>query len=150
MKKMKKTNLPIFITEDYDLGIYASIEDAKIYLESIDVANGIYIGYDSLGNLLSLSVSDNEKLNDDDKIIITLSKPLKNCEKKLEKIIRDFLDYMNNPVGKDLNYSLADLTQYCLKFACDNKPVGILSLTAELLRDLFKKLFKYNKKINKK
>jgi len=45
---------PIFVYENGDLTIFASVEDAETGLEPIDVENDIYTAYDSEGRLLQL------------------------------------------------------------------------------------------------
>ena len=40
---------PIFVTADEPLLVFRSVEDATAYLESQDVEDGIYRGYDSDG-----------------------------------------------------------------------------------------------------
>jgi len=46
---------PIIISEHGDLVVFEAKEDAEMYLEAIDVANGEYVGYDSEGRLLRLT-----------------------------------------------------------------------------------------------
>lgn len=48
---------PIIVSENGDILIFPTVEEACAYLEPIDVRNGEYIAYDSDGQLLELKVS---------------------------------------------------------------------------------------------
>ena len=52
---------PIVIVEDGDISVHPSPEHAEVFLEPSDVKDSNYIGYDSEGNLLDLSVVPAEK-----------------------------------------------------------------------------------------
>ena len=58
----------IFIVEGNDVSSYASIEDAQLDLEVIDVENDEYVGYDHEGRLLKLDVDGKKK-----RVVITLA-----------------------------------------------------------------------------
>ena len=51
-----KTPVVIVDRRGTDLSIHASIEDAQLHLEAIDVKNNEYAAYDSEGRLLGLDV----------------------------------------------------------------------------------------------
>ena len=47
---------PIILDNFGDVLIFENVEDALSYVEPIDVSNGEYVGYDSMGRRLELTV----------------------------------------------------------------------------------------------
>jgi hypothetical protein len=54
---------PIFITDGDDITVFASIEAAEAYVESIDVHDGLYEGWDAQGRVLSLEADAVTRFN---------------------------------------------------------------------------------------
>jgi hypothetical protein len=52
---------PVVIVEPGDLHVFDTVEDAERDLEAVDVAEGGYTGYDSIGRLLDLQVDQGNK-----------------------------------------------------------------------------------------
>jgi hypothetical protein len=48
---------PIFLSDGGDLLIFESVDDARGYIEAVDVVDGVYVAYDSQGRLLKLGIS---------------------------------------------------------------------------------------------
>lgn len=46
---------PIVSDENGDINLYPSVEDAEQYMEAIDVRDGVYEVFDSIGNRLAVS-----------------------------------------------------------------------------------------------
>lgn len=46
---------PIVSDENGDINLYPSVEDAEKYMEAIDVRDGVYEVFDSIGNRLAVS-----------------------------------------------------------------------------------------------
>ena len=77
---------PLIIAEGWDLIFYDNIKMAELKLETIDVENQIYRGFDSDAYELSIKA-----INDQVQIKTT---PRKN-EDELRKILHHYLDYLN-------------------------------------------------------
>jgi len=48
---------PLIIAEGLDVGLYASIEEAELDLEGVDVEDGNYVGFDAVGRALNFCAS---------------------------------------------------------------------------------------------
>jgi hypothetical protein len=79
---------PIFINEMGDISVFDSVEDAERYLEPIDVANNEYVGYDSEGRLLQLTVTDANRVS------IRSSEPIPKHAVELRESLIWFLSYV--------------------------------------------------------
>ena len=99
---------PIFVVDrqGVDLSVYASIADAELDLETIDVNNNEYFGYDSEGRLLELKTVHN-------KVVITPVEDRPSHVSDLSGSLREFLKAVNEPVKSD---DLAVLVEACRKF----------------------------------
>lgn len=51
---------PLFVFEQNSIDVFKNIQDLENKLEPVDVENNIYQAFDSLGNLLKLSVINKE------------------------------------------------------------------------------------------
>ena len=54
---------PIFLDNFGDVLVFESVRDATRYIEPIDVTNNEYVGYDSEGRLLNLTVTDENQIS---------------------------------------------------------------------------------------
>ena len=57
------TTNPIFLYDSGDVLVFSSIESAERYIESIDVAKGVYVGFDSEGRILRLTAIDRYRVS---------------------------------------------------------------------------------------
>jgi len=101
----------IFIIEGNDIASYASIEDAQLDLEVIDVEDDIYVGYDHEGRLLKLGVDGKKK-----RLVITLAENKPSHAKELEALIRTYLEQVGEPVPNDPAYDLPYLIKVWNEF----------------------------------
>jgi hypothetical protein len=53
--------LPIIVSENGDINIFSSCEDACSYLEPVDVQNGEYVVFDADGFLLKINVIEKQR-----------------------------------------------------------------------------------------
>jgi hypothetical protein len=96
--------LPIFIVEGHDVGIYESLEVAESDLEPIDVKAGVYAGYDAGGRRL--------KIETDGKLtFITLAELEQSGAIELEEVLREYLDAMGESSARDPACDLPGLVQ---------------------------------------
>jgi hypothetical protein len=107
--KMKEHT--IFIVEGNDIASFASIKDAQLDLEVIDVENDIYVGYDHEGRLLKLAVDGRKK-----RVVITLAENKPSHAKELEAVIRTYLEQVGEPLPNDPAYDLPYLVGVWNKF----------------------------------
>jgi hypothetical protein len=105
--------LPIVITEDRDISVHPSAEQAEAFLEPVDVKNGIYTGYDSDGNLLEISAVISEEQTKflfvrwktrSEVVRIKLRQPIQNRE---EELTTKLLQYLSNGLDQELIYQLS-------------------------------------------
>ena len=115
---------PIVIVEDRDISVHPSPEHAEAFLEPIDVKAGNYIGYDSEGNLLDLSVVPAEKQHGlllfkwttrSNVIRIKLRQPPENREEDLKNKLRQYLENRENKKIKS-QLSIRELIQMISKY----------------------------------
>ena len=109
--KMIKHTIFIADKKGNDVSFYASIEDAQLDLEVIDVENGEYVGYDHEGRLLKLDVDGKKK-----RVVITLAEDKPSHAKELEAVIRTYLELVGEPFANDPAYDLPYLVEVCHKF----------------------------------
>lgn len=95
-----------------DVSSYASIEDAQLNLEVIDVENDEYVGYDHEGRLLKLDVNGKKK-----RVVITLDEDKPSHAKELEAVIRTYLEQVGESFPNDPAYDLPYLVEVCHKFS---------------------------------
>ena len=97
---------PIVVIEDIDVSIYASVEDAQIDIEPIDVKTGGLVAYDAEGRLLRLETNGFS-------VTISLAEDESRHAVELENALRNFLKALNEPIGDDPKCDLA-LSRQCL------------------------------------
>ena len=90
---------PIIISEQNDLEVYKTIENAILDLEAIDVINKAYVAYDSEGRLLRLYVNDpNLPLwGKEIRILIEEAENIPTHMAELEELLARHLEYINIP-----------------------------------------------------
>jgi hypothetical protein len=74
---------PIFIVDGLDVGVFASLEEAVLQLEAVDVRNGEYSGYDATGRSILLTT-------DQDKVVGQLAQKEPSHANELVMALRDF------------------------------------------------------------
>lgn len=92
-----------------DISVYASIEDAQLQLEPVDVLNDEYIGYDAEGKLLRIEVENN-------RVVISLAEENPSHAQELEDAIRTHLKEIDEPIMIDQTCDLSCLVKICLKY----------------------------------
>ena len=102
---------PIIVHENGDVLVFDSVEKAETYLEPIDVLNGEYTTYDSVGILLKLSVIDKLK-----KVRIEVYEPIENCHDELMEILRNFFLRVGIEADSINNASLQQLVEKSREF----------------------------------
>ena len=102
--------LPIFIVEGNDVGIYKTLEKAINHLEPIDVKNKIYDGYDASGRKLKIDVLNN-------RIVVTLAEEKPTHAKVLETILRNYLRSMDALSNDEKSSDLKALVNKCIKYS---------------------------------
>jgi hypothetical protein len=101
---------PIFINERGDVSVFESVEDAEHYIEPIDVANNEYVGYDSEGRLLQLTVTDANRVN------IRSAESVPRHAAELRKALTWFLSYVGVSENWLSNASLQELVEKMLEY----------------------------------
>jgi hypothetical protein len=99
---------PIFIVEDEDILTFASVRDAQLDLEPIDVKLGDFVAYDSEGRLLRVQTNGRS-------VTISSAENEPTHPAQLETALRRFLKALNAPQAED---PMCDLS--CLVNACRN------------------------------
>lgn len=108
---MNNPVLPIFvIDEDLDVSVSASVEDAELDLEAIDVKAGGLVAYDAEGRQLRLEAKGSQ-------VTISLAEDKPNHATELEAALRNFLRASHDPAGDDPTCDLKCLVNACGKFA---------------------------------
>jgi hypothetical protein len=100
---------PIFVIEGLDVGVYASVQDAMLHLEPIDVADKIYKGFDAEGRKLKIET-------DGVKVLIFTDEQEPVHANELEALLRDFLKAKSEAAGSDSTCNLPSLVEVCKKF----------------------------------
>ena len=85
---------PLIIAEGLDLKLYDSVHAAALDLEAIDVQDGIYVGSDSEGRELRLTVRD-------EKIEISAAEASPGHQRQLAELLRAALAAAGRPVETD-------------------------------------------------
>lgn len=101
---------PIFIVEDEDILTFASVRDAQMDLEPIDVKLGGFVAYDSEGRLLQIET-------DGRSVTISSVEDEPSHQNELEHALRRFLTASNAPQGEDPLCDLPCLVNACRKLA---------------------------------
>lgn len=101
---------PIFIYENGDLEIYESIRDAEVDLESIDVRNNIYLGYDSRGRRLRIFAESSNA------VVIMEAEQEPTHGDELRAHLVEFLEFMGTPSDAIKAASLQNLVEMVWKF----------------------------------
>ena len=100
---------PIFIVEDLDVGVYASIHDVERHLEPIDIRNQEYVAYDAVGKLLRLGINGN-------RVTVLPAEHKPSHASKLKKTLCDFLKAIKKPVTDDQRRKLSLLVEASKEF----------------------------------
>jgi len=100
---------PIFIIDGLDVGVFASLDEALLQLESIDVKTGEYSSYDAEGRRIQLTV-------DGDKVIGHLAAPTSTHAHELSAALREFLKAMGESNAEDADCDLQCLVELSRKF----------------------------------
>ena len=119
---------PIFVVEGLDIGVYATVEDAKLSLEPWWVEQNLGVVYDAEGRLLKLDSGDKS-------VYISLGEAEPTHAAELEAILRSYLKAIGDPRGDDLSCNLKCLVEYCRKF------ISIPLSPKEIIADFFRKVF---------
>lgn len=93
---------PVIIAEGLDLKLYDSVHDAALDLEAIDVQDGIYVGYDSEGRELLLTVRE-------EKVEILAAEASPGHRRQLAELLRAALAAIGRPIQADA--ALEDLAE---------------------------------------
>lgn len=93
---------PLIIAEGLDLHLYESVQDAALDLEAIDVQDGIYVGYDSEGRALRLTVRD-------DRVEISDAETAPEHQRQLAELLREALAAVGRPMQAEAE--LKDLVE---------------------------------------
>jgi hypothetical protein len=101
---------PLFFDNDGDVLTFESREAAEQYIEPIDVANNEYVGYDSEGRLLSLSVTKARKVS------IQESETEPTHLDSLRRLLVSFLSRVEKSRDWLADTSLQDLFQAMMKY----------------------------------
>jgi hypothetical protein len=106
---------PVIVSENGDLMIFKSVEQAQAALEPIDVKNGEYVAYDSEGFLLAFEIVRFKKNNifraNHEVEAVELKKSTKHCPKQLSELLIQFFKNTNTYVREDDSAKLQDLIQ---------------------------------------
>ena len=106
---MNSATIPIFIIEDADVSVYASVKSAEIDLEPIDVKTGGFVAYDAEGRLLQLKTNGW-------RVTISLAEERPTHAHELEVTLRNFLESTNDPIAHDSACDLDCLVNTCRRF----------------------------------
>jgi hypothetical protein len=102
--------LPIIIDNFGDVLVFESVKGAERYIESVDVINQEYVGYDSEGRLLQLTVVDRNQVS----IQSAESEPTHANE--LRETLTQFLSYVGVSDKWLLGASLEELVERMLEY----------------------------------
>ena len=93
---------PIIVVERGDVSAFESVDDARRWMEAVDVRNGAYAAYDSQGYLLRLWASEPV-------VMVIGREPGLSAVETLDRALRAFMD----ATGEDSS-AVADLTHDAL------------------------------------
>lgn len=117
--KSLSPELPIFVVEGHDVGIYDSVDRAEAHLEPIDVAADVYTGYDALGRRL--------KIETDGKFTsITVAEAEATATRELEEALREYLNRMGELGATNPECDLPCLIEAAREHATDVRLRGVL------------------------
>ena len=105
---------PIFIAEDLDVSLYASLNEAERALEGIDVDDGIYVGFDAEGRELRLEargVRRGRFFVDIGTVHISVGEQTPMHCAELRKVLRDHLVAMGRVIDREAG--LETLVEEC-------------------------------------
>lgn len=85
---------PLIVAEGLDLKLYDSVRDAELDLEPVDVQDGCYVGYDSEGRELLLTVRE-------EKIEISAAEASPGHRRHLAELLRAALAAVGRPIQAD-------------------------------------------------
>jgi len=105
-------NTPIFVCENGDVAIFASVADAQMSLEQTDVENNIYVAYDSEGRLLRLFPTS-------PRITIKRAEEEPTHAEELHSILFEFLLHVGEPASDLKQASLQEIVNRALKYKID-------------------------------
>jgi len=100
---------PVFVIDGLDIGVFASVEEAVLQLEPVDVKQGEYSAYDSEGRLLGLAV-------DGGKVTAHLVDAQASHADELAGKLRGFLKAMGATTADDPECDLRCLVEASRKF----------------------------------
>jgi hypothetical protein len=106
---MGEPQAPIFAVDGLDVAVYATLDDALLHLEPIDVANKVNLVYDAKGRLLHL-------LTDGKKNVAQLAEQEPLHAGELAAALRAFLAAVGETVPDDLLCDLPCLVEASKKF----------------------------------
>lgn len=89
--------LPLIIAEGLDLHLYDSLQEAELYLEPVDVQDGIYVGYDFEGRELLLTVRD-------DRVEISAAEASPGHQRQLAELLRAALAAVGRPADPGADF----------------------------------------------
>ena len=108
---------PIFVWETGDLTCFATVADAQISLEAIDVKDGAYIAFDAEGRRLRLSTQvertggflfPNSPI---ERVVIDCAEDTPSGQGALSDILRSFLQSVGEDSTRLRSLSLAELEE---------------------------------------
>ena len=100
---------PIFVVDGLDVGVFASVDDAVLQLEAVDVKQDEYFSYDGEGRLLRL-------IADGDRVTAQLAETEPSHAEELSTILRDFLKEMGVKGVEDSSCDFQCLVEASRKF----------------------------------
>ena len=129
---MSDLSTPIVVAEGWDIILFKTVADAESYLEPIDVINGIFDGYDAEGRLLKFETNVNEV-----RIYAAEEEPAHSGE--LERLLRGFLNQIEDPTGANFDCDLPCLVAACDRFVYES-PQNFRVVLLQFFRDFFRGL----------
>ncbi len=107
---MQEIEYPIFIIEGWDVNGYMRLEDATLEVETIDVNDGIFEGFDAGGRSLSIIA------NYADEIKITLSEQVPTHQDELRKRLLHYLDHVGYEIQPSERESLSLVVESYVRY----------------------------------
>lgn len=99
---------PVLIFEGLDLAFCGSVAGAQLWLEAIDVRDGVYTGYDSEGRLLRLDTKGEE-------VLICAAESEPHHVDDLKQSMSAFLRAVGDSAGSEADLSLRQLLEACAR-----------------------------------
>lgn len=95
---------PIFVDDDGDLCAFETAEDARRYIEPIDVKSGVYAAYDSTGRALALEVEPSRVAPRRETVLISELPPQPGQDVELKRLLAARLHRIGvDPAGLTLD-----------------------------------------------